>query len=922
MDKKPNGRETDWGNEVAGALKFAGRMILKFFSLIITVIMTILLIGLITVVIVGGAFAIYISSFVDASVDDFDKLSTSQNLTTRIYYMDYEDPTNRINGVPVEIEDQRLDSGENSLWASYQSMPKNLVNAFIAVEDKRFWQHSGVDWRRTASATFYFLIGKSSHGGSTITQQLIKNVTEEDDNTIQRKVQEIFRALNLEKIKDKTEILELYLNNIFLSQRCYGVQAAAYKYFGKDVSELTLIECAAIAGITQFPPHWDPYINPDNNARRRNAILELMLEQELITQQEFDSAYGKDLDLNMQGGTIEQQGTTSWYTDQVIEDAITLLGETYGYTEQIALNMIYSGGLQIYTAMDPEIQNILEEIYVDDSNFPYVEGLIQPESAFVIIDPSTGDVLGIAGGRGEKEAARLLNYATMTTRSPGSSLKPISVYAPALEYGYITYGSVLDDSPLNFGDTIIDEETGKEVYENPVAWPKNLPAVYRGLTTINSAVTRSVNTVSLRTLQRLGLDLSFDFVKNKLHIDSFIESATLANGIGITDKDYAALALGAMNYGLTVQEITAAYSIFVNDGVYTKPRTIIKILDSEGEVLIDNDVESSIVMSAANASIMTKMLQNVVTVGTATAITLDETIDVAGKTGTTSSDNDKWFVGYTPYYVGGIWFGYSMQKSLSSFPTSTCVTIWDKVMTRVHQRIIDKAAAEGTELESFELTSDVVKATYCMDSGKLITDACKADPRGNRAEVGYFTRSTVPTQTCDCHVLVEYCSTGHGIASEMCPDSDIVKVGLIQAIRDFPVQVPIVDAQYIYRPLLSGVLPYSDSKFPFFQNLLEEGHFAGISENVEYQYNRYCPTHYDPNAAVQETTGSETLDPDFDYDPAFPPETNEFGEIVLPPVVTPPDPVDSDTDDTDKYETEPEESYDTEAETLPDDYIW
>ena len=207
MDKKPNGRETDWGNEVAGALKFAGRMILKFFSLIITVIMTILLIGLITGVIVGGAFAIYISSFVDASVDDFDKLSTSQNLTTRIYYMDYEDPTNRINGVPVEIEDQRLDSGENSLWASYQSMPKNLVNAFIAVEDKRFWQHSGVDWRRTASATFYFLIGKSSHGGSTITQQLIKNVTEEDDNTIQRKVQEIFRALNLEKIKDKTEIM-------------------------------------------------------------------------------------------------------------------------------------------------------------------------------------------------------------------------------------------------------------------------------------------------------------------------------------------------------------------------------------------------------------------------------------------------------------------------------------------------------------------------------------------------------------------------------------------------------------------------------------------------------------------------------------------------------------------------------------------
>lgn len=926
MGKKTNKKDADWGNEVAGALKFGGRMILKFFSLIIIVIMTVLLIALITGVIVGGAFAIYISSFVDASVDDFDKLSTSQNLTTRIYYMEYEDSTNRINGTPVEIEDQRLDSGSNSLWVSYQSMPKNLVNAFIAVEDKRFWTHKGVDWRRTASATFYFLIGKSSHGGSTITQQLIKNVTEEDDNTIQRKVQEIFRALNLEKIKDKTEILELYLNNIYLSQRCYGVQAAAYKYFGKDVSELTLIECAAIAGITQFPTHWDPYINPENNARRRNAILDLMLEQGMITKQEYDSAYGKELTLNMQGGTIEQQGTTSWYTDQVIEDAIQLLGDTYGYTEQIALNMIYSGGLQIYTAMDPEIQSILEEFYVDDANFPYVEGLIQPESAFVIIDPKTGDVLGIAGGRGEKEAARLLNYATMTKRSPGSSLKPISVYAPALEYGYITYGSVLDDAPVNFGDTTVDEETGEIVYENPVAWPKNLPAVYRGLTTINSAVTRSVNTVSVRTLQRLGLDLSFDFVKNKLHIDSFIESETLANGVSITDKDYAALALGAMNYGLTVQEITAAYSIFVNDGVYTKPRTIIKILDSEGEVLIDNGIESSIVMSAANASIMTKMLQNVVTSGTATAITLDETIDVAGKTGTTSSDNDKWFVGYTPYYVAGVWFGYSMPKSLSSFPTSTPVTIWDKVMTRVHQSLIDEAAAEGTELKSFELASDVVKATYCMDSGKLITDACKADPRGSRAEIGYFTRSTVPTQTCDCHVLVDYCSTGHGIASDMCPDSDIVQVGLIQVTRDFPVQVPIVDAQYVYRPLLSNILPNTKAGLPFFQNLLEEGHFAGISENVDYQYNRYCPTHYDPNAIIRETTGTETIAPDSSYDPAFPFETDEISESVLPPIVTPPNddqsPVDSDSDEMQPYETEPDDDYKIEYETLPDDYVW
>ena len=422
----------------------------KIFTYILNTLLTLLLIGFITGIIVVCAFAVYVNRNLDPEIDE-SLLNVGQSITTKLYYYDYEDREYRV-GEPVELEDQRLYGAENNIWVSYTDIPKYLVDAFVSIEDHRFWDHHGVDWYRTAGAVVNFATSYTAqYGGSTITQQLIKNLTGEKEATIQRKVQEILRALNLEKKKDKTEILEMYLNIVFLSQNCHGVQSAAYTYFGKDVSDLSLIECAAIAGITNAPTKYDPVINPENNKERRDTILKRMLELGKISQEEFDSAYDKELELNFKGRAVTTSNTSnSWYTDAVIDDVIDALVKKYGFTTKYASDLVWTGGLQIYTLMDPEVQSALEEVYEDENSFPKANNAIQPQSAMVIIDPKTGDVLGMVGARGEKTQNRILNRATSTTRSPGSSIKPLSVYAPALEYGLLTYGSVFDDTPVMF----------------------------------------------------------------------------------------------------------------------------------------------------------------------------------------------------------------------------------------------------------------------------------------------------------------------------------------------------------------------------------------------------------------------------------------------------------------------------------------
>ncbi len=874
MNQTPKRRNTGWGREILHALAIVGRVLLKALSWVFNVVITVLLIAAITGIIVGSAFAVYVKNFVDTEVDESKFILSQTNQTTKIYYMEYEDRTNRV-GYPVEIVDQRLYGETNNLIVSFKEMPTDLINACVAIEDERFWSHDGVDWLRTVKAAANFVLKfEDEFGASTLTQQLIKNVTGDKDYKIQRKVQEIFWALDLEQKRSKEDIITMYLNIIPLSRNCYGVQSAAHTYFGKEAKDLTLLECCAIISITNNPSIYDPISNPEKNTYRRNLVLDKMLELGYITQQEYDENYDRPLELNVQISTTEST-VYSWYTDMVYEDVLADLVEA-GYSREIATQMLWSGGLEIYTVMDPDVQKVLDEVYLDDANFPENKSGLPAQSAMIVIDPYTSDILGVAGARGEKTINRGQNFATKAVRPAGSSIKPLSVYAPALENGLITYASVYDDVPVNFGKYNLDPDAGDIIY--PVAWPNNFPAEYRGLTNINSAIERSVNTIAVRVLQKLSLNTSFDFVYNKLKMRSLIEEKTLDSGVRLTDKDVAALALGQFNYGVTVREITAAYSIFANEGVFNEARSYVKVLDSEGKVLLSNDSAGEVVLSEENAAIMTKMLSNVVNYGTATSVTLRKKVDVAGKTGTTTNDFDRWFVGYTPYFIGGVWYGYEYPKSLTT-PlrgyTNPPNTIWDTVMTRLHEEFLTEAEAGTTPLKTFTMPTDVVTAQFCRDSGMLMTDACRADPRGNRAETGWFAKGTEPTEPCTTHVLVRYDTSTGAVACDGCPIGAVREVGLIRVEdRSFPTQVYVTDAMYVYRELYDNVEPGGWNGVPFFINMLEEDTYCGITYSTVGQYNAFCWLHFDFDAFHAK------YDPE-PYEPALPP-TEEHGAEETP----------------------------------------
>lgn len=841
----------NWSDELATAVRVLGKAILRFLGWMLSILMTVGLIGVITGVIVGGAFLLYVQNYLDTGVDDFSMMAEDRQMTTSIAYLDEK-------GNIVEDETQRLSALENRVWVKYSDMGDYLPNAFVAIEDKRFYEHDGVDWIRTIKVTLDFFVGSGSQGGSTITQQLIKNITGEDDVTIQRKAQEIFRALNLEKKYDKTEILEMYLNNIYLSQSCYGVGAAAYTYFSKDVKDLTLIEAAAIAAITQNPSRWDPIIYPENNAIRRNEVLLQMYDQGWITQEEFSAAYNQELVLNVPGED-ENSGITihSWYTDAAQQEAVQLLVEEFGYTSAVAEKLLLTSGLTIVTAQDPKAQAILEKYYEDDYWWDrYDESPIQPNSSAVIIDPNNGNVVALVGSRGQKNINLGLNYATQTKRPAGSSIKPLSVYAPGLQSGAFTYGSVFDDVPINFGQEVRDPETGELLYySNSHGYPRNNPDSYQGLTTVHEGIRVSKNTIAWRALETVGLQNSFDFLTEDLGFTTLVDRYVSSNGSVYSDIAYAPLSMGEFTYGVTVKEMTAAYQIFANGGIYNSPRIVLKILDANGEVLVDNQKESKIVLSAQNASIMTKMLQDVVLTGTASAITLKHFVDCAGKTGTTQAGRDRWFIGYTPYYVCGVWFGYSIPRTLSNFG-AVPVKMWNYIMWELSQEAIDKSQSGEEPLKTFELAPGVVTATYCKDSGKLMTDACRADPRGSRAEMGYFVSGTEPVEYCDTHILVPYDTSTNAIAHPGCDSEDITMFGLLNIYRQLPYNIDIADSVYT-----GQILPpnYSyegiESIWPYYMNLLPDGFYPGKQKNTYWRFNVLC-SH--PLKSEEESTSSET----------------------------------------------------------------
>ncbi len=950
-----NGKQNvNWGGETTKVLGAAGKVVLKIFTYILNVLLTLLLIGLITGIIVGSVFAIYINNYLDLEIDPSTIVQISSDSTTRIYYMNYATEDDRINrnGTPIEVEDQRLYGTENAIAVSYSQLPKNLINAFISIEDKRFWDHNGVDWIGTMNGFLGFVTG-GGRGGSTLTQQLIKNVTGEDEVTIQRKVQEIFRAINLEKVKSKEEILEAYMNIVFFGNNCYGVQAASNFYFGKDVSDLSLTECAALAAIVKNPSQYDPKRHEDDytitvngvevekegNSTRRWVILNEMKKNGMINEAECTAAQNERLTIytpDEDSGKLSEGMTLySWYTESMLTQLHTDLMEKYNVDSRTAWNMIYYNGYKIYTPMDPEVQDTLEEVYENDSEyFPLTGSGLQPQSAACICDPYTGDVLGIVGGRGEKTINRGTDRATVSVRPPGSSIKPLSVYGPALDAGLITYGSVIDDTPVMFNSRATGAVDGSG---NPIVeytpYPQNLPVIYRGLTTLHKGIYLSINTVAMKVLQKYGVDNSFNFMKEKLHFDSLIDSATLSNGEVITDRGLAALSLGQPNYGVTLLEMTGAYCIFQNSGVYNEPALYLYVTDAEGNTVIENERASEIVISEDSASIMTVMMEEVMNQGTGTACTLRHTVDVAGKTGTTSADFDRYFMGFTPYYVGGVWTGYDIPQSLSSFGENPSLVVWDKIMTKLHQKYIDEASSGGEQLKKFELSSGVIKCEYCIDSGKLCTDACDLDPRGSRHETGYFTKETAPKDECDTHVVVLRDSTTNLIASPDCNPANCYKTALVRVEnRSYPKEIYVQDAQYVYRELPSGVEPSDTPGTPFFANLLKENEYCG-SSYVEVPYNAFCHLHWKgeqpeestddvPDDEVPDEVTDETPDdvadvtePDDVTDVTEPDEKSSDHNTETPTEETPDETTDEISDE-ESSETDGDETDETEN-TLP-----
>ena len=848
----------NWSDELAVSVRLVGKAILRFFGWVLSIVMTLCLIGVITGVIVGGAFLLYAKDNIDTSVDDFADLIKDKDLTTRVGYLDAD-------GKYVDLPSESLSAGEKRSWVKYSDFNEYIADAFVVIEDKRFEQHKGVDWLSTIKVTIQYFTGQGMRGASTITQQVIKNVTENDDVTIQRKAQEILKALNLEKKYDKTEILEMYLNIVPLSQGCYGVGAAAYTYFGKEVKDLTLIESAALACITQYPYYYDPIINPQHNAEKRNLVLKYMYDQGKITQEEFLSAYEKELVLKVSEDDDEDTSASvhSWYTDAAQQEAVRLLRDKFGYSARIAEKALLTGGYTIVTALDPDIQAIVEDYYENAEWEKHDNSPIQPNSSCVIIDHSNGNVVALVGSRGRKTINLGLNYATQTRRPSGSSIKPISVYGPGIEANAVTWGTVLDDVPINFGTETINPDTGEKVYSNKHGYPKNAPDRYLGLTTVHEGVRNSINTISWRSLERLGLDNSFDFLTNKLHLTTLIESQTMSNGLTFTDKAYAPLAMGEFTWGVVVKEMVAAYQIFANEGIFNDERIVLKILDNDGNVIVDNEKKSEVVISAQTATITTKLLQDVVATGTAYKITLKKNVDCAGKTGTSESNNDKWFIGYTPYYVCGVWFGYSMPRSLNKFNSvsSAPVLAWDAIMTKVMQKYVDAAKNGGEPLKKFVDAPGLVQVEYCIDSGKLPTDACRNDLRkiteptkGNRIEKGWFKAGTEPTEYCDCHVMVEYDKVKKAVAMNGCPSENTIKVGMLNHLRVLPFNIQIADAQYTWQQVPDD---YSyeglTSSQPFYIKLLPAGFYTGYTKNGGY-YNHACLTHIktEPDPPVTE----------------------------------------------------------------------
>ena len=692
--------------------------------LAVRVVMTVLLIFITTSLLFACIFAFYVktslSTELDITLEDF-----AVSLSSTIWYTNSE-------GQSQELV--TLNSTTNRVWVDYENIPEDMEHALVAIEDKRFYKHKGVDWYRTVGAFgTMFLTMRNDFGGSTLTQQLIKNLTGKDDVTVQRKLLEIFQALELEKTYTKEEIVEWYLNIVYFGQGCSGIQTAAQTYFGKDVWDLSLAECASIVGITNNPSKYDPfgaamitdpatgksYSNREWNKRRQETVLYEMYDQGYITYSEYTKAVNEELNFVRAENEGYTQNIYSYYEESVINDVLEDLMEQKNITIDAARLLLYNGGYQIYCCLDMDIQNIVDEVYenVDGLPRPYAAASQQLQSAIVIMNPYTGEIVAMRGGVGEKTINFGLNRATVSQRAPGSSIKPLSVFGPALEYGFITQTTLVNDAPAG-----VVRLSGTSWY------PHNANSgSYVGVTTVRRALALSLNTVSAQILDKISPAVSYDFLSSRLGFTSLVDA----------DRDYAPLALGEFTNGVTVREMTQAYSAFVNDGVFIRSRTYTRVTDSNGTVILDNEPRTMRAFSSNTAANMCDMLKACVTEGIASSAYFPG-MTVGGKTGTSGDNRDRYFCGITPYYVAACWTGYDIPEKMS-FTGNPALEIWKRVMQPIH---------DGLEYRTFA-TPVIGQATNIFGTRDELDPTPTPTPEETAAPTPTPTPAPTPTPTVD-----------------------------------------------------------------------------------------------------------------------------------------------------------------------------
>ena len=822
-EKKPTNQSQNNGNKKKN----------KKINILKTILVSCIIIGFI----VGGVGAGFVLSIVKDAAP-IDATNIYDLLDVSSFILDSE-------GQVVE----KIQSNELRIIIDYDEMPAQVKNAFVAIEDERFWSHNGLDIKRILGATWTNVKTGSRQGASTMNQQIAKLLFLSPEQTWTRKIKDMYYGVIINRQLTKEQILEAYLNTINLGSGAYGVQAASQVYFSKDVSELTIAESALLAGIARNPSGYSPmktlekqhikeehYVLDDSHSvytiiyneaytKRWNTVLNQMKKLKYITEEEYQEALAQDIKASLKPNRFSSQEISSYFGDLIKKDVVSALEKT-GYTKDEANDLLYSGGLRIYSTMDVRIQRIVEEEYENPANFPGTvknadgtfkrdpEGNIQPQSAMVILDPSTGYIKALVGGR-MISGQKIYNRA-IYPRPPGSAIKPIAVYTAAVDKG-LTSATVIDDVPIYFN---------KSTPTKP--WPSNwYKENFYGLITMRESIQQSSNVGAVLFANMLGVDERSSFLTmfeymEKLGITTVVKSSNPV--IGADGKKYSdetfSTALGGMTRGVTPLELTAAYGVLANQGIYNKPITFTHIYDRHGELIYENKQAVNRVVTPQVSYVMTDMLKSVVSAGTATRAKLDagnSRIPVAGKTGTTSAQKDAWFVGYSPYYTASVWIGNDVRDSLVD-GSAMATRLWQKIMLRVH---------EGYSAKDFKAPDNIVYVNICTKSGKLATELCALDPRGSTIRKELFIKGTEPTEYCDVHVLADIHVPTGKLATESTPPWQIEsKVFVKRPIPYFPSEHGgIVPRDFIYE------LPteYHDP----FQEFLDRIPFLNSSTNED-----------------------------------------------------------------------------------------